>query len=125
MKRRFRIGFVTLPSSIASPPSFCPHAEHTSGASFCGLAGMPSIRFIPGPAVRYEIETDASISLVWKDRYLAHQHEVFADDPWVYGLEKNRHVIAKFLSYAYDQGVSAREMSPEELFFPSTVELAE
>ena len=71
------------------------------------------------------IETDASISLVWKDRYLEHQHEVFADDPWVYGLEKNRHVIAKFLSYAYDQGVSAREMSPEELFFPSTVELAE
>ncbi|MCH7608339.1 MAG: hypothetical protein IIC94_07225 [Chloroflexi bacterium] len=71
------------------------------------------------------IESDASVSLVWKDHYLEHQHEVFAEDPWVYGLEKNRHVISKFLSYAYDQGVSAREMAPEELFVPSTLGLTE
>ncbi len=71
------------------------------------------------------IEADASISLVWKDPYLEHQHQVFADDPWAYGLEQNRHVISKFLSYAYDQGVSARQMSPEELFAPSTLALTE
>ena len=71
------------------------------------------------------IEADASISLVWKDRYLEHQHEVFGGDPWTYGLGKNRHVISKFLSYAYDQGVSAREMTPEELFAPSTLALTE
>jgi 4,5-dihydroxyphthalate decarboxylase len=46
-------------------------------------------------------------------------------DPWAYGLEANRHVLDKFLLYCHAQGISARRIAPEELFHPSTVNLAE
>ena len=71
------------------------------------------------------IREDASVSLVWKDHYVEREREVFDGDPWAYGLEKNRHVLARFLSYCYDQGVSTREMQPEELFVPDTCGLSE
>jgi 4,5-dihydroxyphthalate decarboxylase len=66
-----------------------------------------------------------SHGIVWKNHYLEQEREIFRGDPWAYGLEKNRHVIEKFLSYCYGQGVSERELSPEDLFVPSTWDLTE
>jgi len=63
--------------------------------------------------------------IVWKDQYLAEEREIFQGDPWAYGLEKNRRVIEKFLSYCHAQGISARELSPEDIFVPSTWGLTE
>jgi len=63
--------------------------------------------------------------IVWKNQYLAEEREIFQGDPWAYGLEKNRRVIEKFLSYCYAQGISARELSPEDIFVPSTWGLTE
>jgi len=40
-------------------------------------------------------------------------------------LEANRHVIDKFLAYCYAQGVSAKQIAPDELFCPSTLKLVE
>jgi 4,5-dihydroxyphthalate decarboxylase len=44
-------------------------------------------------------------------------------DPWSYGLEEDLAALTKCLSYCYAQGISAREISPHELFVPSTREL--
>jgi 4,5-dihydroxyphthalate decarboxylase len=71
------------------------------------------------------LRADASLSLVWKDHYLQRERDLFEADPWEYGLRRNRHVVAKFLAYCYDQGVSSRALEPEDLFAPSTLELAE
>ena len=71
------------------------------------------------------IRTDTSSSLIWKNQYIAEEQELFQGDPWAYGLEKNHHVINKFLSYCYEQGVSDRKMNPEDLFVPSTCALTE
>lgn len=48
--------------------------------------------------------------------------EIFGADFWPYGLEPNRPTIEGFLDYAFEQGVTARELSPEELFVPSVLE---
>ncbi|MEE8473182.1 MAG: hypothetical protein V3S82_08440 [Dehalococcoidia bacterium] len=71
------------------------------------------------------LRTDPSLGLVWKNQYIEEEERLLGRDPWAYGLGENEGVIEKFLSYCYDQGVSARHMEPRELFAPSTWGLAE
>jgi 4,5-dihydroxyphthalate decarboxylase len=69
--------------------------------------------------------TIPSLVEAWPNQNLDEEQKVFATDPWAYGLEANRHVLDKFLLYCHAQGISARRIAPEELFHPSTVNLAE
>ncbi len=71
------------------------------------------------------LKRDLSLSIVWKNPYLDEEEKVFQGDPWVYGLKRNSHVVEKFLTYCYNQGVSARKMSPRDLFVPDTWDLTE
>jgi 4,5-dihydroxyphthalate decarboxylase len=62
-----------------------------------------------------------------RDRSIARVHDANAsrfpvmwrpagDDGWPYGIEPNRLTLEAFLRFAYEQGVCARPMAPEELF---------
>jgi 4,5-dihydroxyphthalate decarboxylase len=42
----------------------------------------------------------------------------FGDDPFPYGLEENRKTLEAFCRFAHDQGVTAKRMTPDELFPP-------
>ena len=67
-----------------------------------------------------------SLAMAWKNQYLEEEHQAFKGrDPWAYGLKENLHALTKFLSYCQAQGVSARQISPYDLFVPSTWELSE
>ncbi len=65
------------------------------------------------------------VARVWNHWYLDEEKEIFRQDPWAYGLEKNSRVISKFLSYCYELGVSEKKMSPKDLFRPSTWDLVD
>jgi len=71
------------------------------------------------------IRSTPSLTMAWKNNYLDQEQEIFHGDPWCYGLKSNFAVPSKFLSYCYRQGISAREISPHELFAPVTWELSE
>ncbi len=71
------------------------------------------------------IRTIPSLTIAWRNEYLEKEREIFQEDPWAYGLEKNRHLIEKFLSYCHAQGISDQKISPEDLFVPSTWGLTE
>lgn len=43
--------------------------------------------------------------------------ELCGDDPWPYGLERNRAELDQFLEYAHDQGLTPRRLSVEDLSF--------
>ena len=43
---------------------------------------------------------------------------LFGRDFWPYGIEDNRTTLSHFLRYAYEQGVCARRLEPEDLFAP-------
>ncbi len=43
-------------------------------------------------------------------------------DFWPYGLDPNRHVLNTFLRYSFEQGLSKRQLKPEELFAPESLE---
>jgi 4,5-dihydroxyphthalate decarboxylase len=64
---------------------------------------------------------EGSLSMAWKTHYLEEEEKLLGKDAWAYGLEKNRHVLNKFLAYAYDMGVSDKKLAAEELFDPNSL----
>ena len=66
-----------------------------------------------------------SMGLAWKDHYLEQEKEFFGCDPWAYGLMPNEHVLNRFVKYCYDEGIAAKEIRLQDLFFPGTLKLAE
>lgn len=70
--------------------------------------------------------SDVSASLLpvpWSFDVLAQARDLLGDDPWPYGLEANRTTLSAFLAFAFEQGVCARRLEPEDLF-PPTVQRA-
>jgi len=66
-----------------------------------------------------------SLVEAWPNHYLAREQEIFRRDPWAYGLAANRHVLDRFFTYCYAQGISGRTIAPEEIFHPTTHALSE
>ena len=56
--------------------------------------------------------------LVWGRQFFEEEQRLLGDDPWPYGLEKNRPNLERFVGYSLDQGLMAKKMALEELFIP-------
>ena len=63
----------------------------------------------------------AKATLAWLQSALEEEQEVFGADWWAYGVEPNRQSLNALLGYSYEQGLSDRRISIEELFAPSTL----
>lgn len=62
------------------------------------------------------------VSLPWAPAHAEEARRLMGDDYWSYGVEPNRHVLAKFLEYAQDQGLADADQTVESLFAPETLE---
>ncbi|HEU4342356.1 MAG TPA: ABC transporter substrate-binding protein [Candidatus Binatia bacterium] len=74
----------------------------------------------------YERLNDISpykISLAWFRRPVEEQRAILGEDPWPYGLEKNRHVVATLMEYLYEQGLAREKLDVNQLFAPNTLDL--
>lgn len=49
---------------------------------------------------------------------------LMGDDFWPYGLAPNRRELEAVARWSFDEGLAARRLDPEELFEPSTLDLA-
>ena len=58
----------------------------------------------------------------WGPANAERARELMGDDFWPYGVERNRQTLDTFLQFAYEQGVCARRLTPEELFVPEVQE---
>lgn len=65
-----------------------------------------------------------TVSLAWLRWLIEQERELLGADPWVNGVEPNRHVLEAFLRYSFEQGVAARPLEVEELFHESVIEPA-
>jgi 4,5-dihydroxyphthalate decarboxylase len=63
------------------------------------------------------------ISLAWFREPVKKQKEILGDDPWPYGLERNRKTVETLMGYLYEQGLAKRKIGVEELFAPNTLNL--
>ena len=71
----------------------------------------------------YQILNDTNaykISLAWFRKPLKEQQEVLGEDPWPYGLEKNRLAVETLINYQFEQGLLDKKLPLEELFAPNT-----
>jgi 4,5-dihydroxyphthalate decarboxylase len=71
-----------------------------------------------------ELEDTATskCTLPFVEEQLKAARELMGHDFWSYGLAPNRKVLETFLRHHHAQGLSARQVTPEELFHPSTHE---
>lgn len=81
--------------------------------------------FSAAKAMAIELLTDTSASKVclpFIDELLRETQAAMGRDYWPYGFAENRAVLARFLDYHREQGLSQRLLRPEELFHGSTIE---
>ena len=60
--------------------------------------------------------------LPWLTSHVEQVKAEMGHDFWPYGFDKNQTTLATFLRYHYEQGLSQRLLSPEELFAPESLE---
>jgi 4,5-dihydroxyphthalate decarboxylase len=65
--------------------------------------------------------TALATMLPWQIEELERTRAIMGDDFWPYGLARNRACIETFLQAHHRQGLSARLLTPEEIFHASTL----
>lgn len=80
--------------------------------------------FVKAKALARErlLETIPS-ALFFGPEYAAMTRDIVGDDPFPYGVKANRAMLDTITSYSYEQGLTPRKMTAEELFAEQTLEL--
>jgi 4,5-dihydroxyphthalate decarboxylase len=81
--------------------------------------------FLEAQRQNYEdlMETAAlKTSLPWLTAHVEETRREMGDDFWPYGLDRNRKTLETFLRYHFEQGLSKRLLTPDELFAPEALE---
>jgi 4,5-dihydroxyphthalate decarboxylase len=74
-------------------------------------------------AIERLLDPSASkITLPFTEERVREARAMMGEDFWSYGLEANRHVLQTFLRHHHRQGLSPRQLTPDELFEPSSLE---
>ncbi|MDE3169946.1 MAG: ABC transporter substrate-binding protein, partial [Acidobacteriota bacterium] len=60
--------------------------------------------------------------LPWLGRHLDETRRLMGSDFWPYGLDRNTRTLETFLRYSFEQGLSKRQLKPEEIFAPESLE---
>jgi 4,5-dihydroxyphthalate decarboxylase len=66
----------------------------------------------------------SQVPVAWIADHAQQWRALAGPDLWPYGLQPNRRTLEAFVQYGYEQGVSRRQLKPEELFAPETLERA-
>ena len=65
-----------------------------------------------------------AVMLPWLTRDLEEVDRTIGRGAWTYGFRENRAILGAMCAYSYEQGLSARLLSPEELFARETQDLS-
>ncbi len=60
--------------------------------------------------------------LPWLIRHVEETRATMGQDFWPYGFEPNVHTLSTFLRYHHEQGLSLRQLTPQQLFAPESLE---
>ncbi len=89
------------------------------------LPGAVFKGFEQAKAKALEALTDPSaikVTLPFVEERLVEARATMGEDFWSYGVEPNRKTLEYFFKHHHAQGLSARQVKPEDLFHPGTLE---
>ncbi|MDP2267868.1 MAG: ABC transporter substrate-binding protein, partial [Deltaproteobacteria bacterium] len=66
-------------------------------------------------------ENEPMATYPWIDGVVREAQELMGKDFWPYGVEGNRTALEAFLRYHFEQGLSERRLTIDEIFVPSTL----
>ncbi len=80
--------------------------------------------FLAAKEYCYERMADSIHSgLIFGQQYLRQTKQIFGDDPYPYGIEQNRKMLDTIIDFSFEQGLTKKKMTIEEMFAPSTLSL--
>jgi 4,5-dihydroxyphthalate decarboxylase len=68
------------------------------------------------------MENPRRISLAWVRELIEEQRALMGPDPWPYDLPANRKALETMIRYSHRQAMINQPMTPDELFFPASLE---
>ncbi len=68
-----------------------------------------------------ETTTALKVTLPWVTQEFEDTRSLMGNNYWPYGVTPNRKELELVMRYVYEQGLTRRQMSFEELFHPSTL----
>lgn len=73
---------------------------------------------------RERLNDPRTVSLAWLRWLIEHERELLGADPWEFGTSRrNLHVLETFLRYAWEQRVTSRPLSVDQLFADGIAEV--
>jgi len=72
---------------------------------------------------RQKLADSIPSALFFGPEYLAMTRRLIGDDPFPYGIKANQAMLDTITSYSHEQGLTPRQMKPEELFAEQTLRL--
>ena len=72
---------------------------------------------------RQKLAESIPSALFFGPEYLAMTERLIGDDPFPYGIKANQAMLDTITSYSHEQGLTPRQMKPEELFAEQTLSL--
>ena len=72
---------------------------------------------------RQKLAESIPSALFFGPEYLAMTRRLIGDDPFPYGIKANQAMLDTITSYSHEQGLTPRQMKPEELFAEQTLSL--
>jgi 4,5-dihydroxyphthalate decarboxylase len=82
---------------------------------------MDSFQQAKDMARRYYEDPNWSL-LAWGRHLVEEEQRILGDDPWPFGIERNRNNLDRFMQYSVDQGLLPKKLALEEIFHPSTLD---
>jgi 4,5-dihydroxyphthalate decarboxylase len=64
-------------------------------------------------------------TLPWYDQELHETRALMGENFWPYGIAENGTTLNALFQYSYEQGLAKQRLTIEELFHPSTLQLAD
>ncbi|ACU72874.1 4,5-dihydroxyphthalate decarboxylase [Catenulispora acidiphila DSM 44928] len=81
--------------------------------AFCEAKDLAAQRYLD-EAVKQHM----GVMTPWFSKLFADNRSLFGDDWWPYGVKANRKAVDTFLRYHYEQGLSGRLLTCEDIFVP-------
>ena len=84
---------------------------------FCEAKDLAVKQYLGGRVFHY-----APMMIPWFAPLMEENHRLMGDDWWPYGMKANRKALDAFLRYHFEQGLSKRRLTCEEIFVPELLQ---